>query len=212
MPVPRKLLLSTVALLALLVPSTAHAGFTARKVARAHISLGSHAYIAPVARIAQRRQAPADCPNADMVPSPGNLEAFRDAIACLHNQIRAARGLPLLTVNGKLRAAADGHSVEMVRRSYFDHTSPSGSTMVDRILATGYVRPDRGWLLGENLEWGTGSMATPRGALDAWMNSPGHRANVLKRGYRQLGVGVVLGTPTGVDGGVTITVDFGARR
>jgi uncharacterized protein YkwD len=100
----------------------------------------------------------------------------------------------------------------MVAKGYFDHTSPSGSTMVDRILAASYVRPDQGWLLGENLEWGTGSMATPRGALDAWMNSPGHRANILKRGYRHMGIGIELGTPTGRGNGVTITVDFGARR
>jgi uncharacterized protein YkwD len=213
MPLPRKLLLTTIALVALALPATAHAGYTAKRVANAHLSSGRHTHAAPIARVArQHEQPPADCPNADMVPDAGSLDAFRAAIACLHNQIRGANGLPLLHLNGKLRTAAEGHSAEMVRGRYFDHTSPSGSTMVGRILASGYVRPDRGWLLGENLEWGTGSMATPRGALDAWMNSPGHRANVLKRGYRQLGVGVVLGTPTGMDGGVTITVDFGARR
>jgi uncharacterized protein YkwD len=203
----RKLPVIAAALAALAVPATAHAGYTAQRVAKAHLALGSHV----VAHAARRTQAPASCPNADVAADASNLEAFRAAITCLHNQIRAQNGLPLLRGSAKLRRAADGHSAEMVDGHYFEHTSPSGSTMVDRILAAGYVRRDQGWLLGENLEWGTGAMATPRGALDAWMNSPGHRANVLRRGYRQLGVGVTLGTPTGADGGVTITVDFGAR-
>jgi uncharacterized protein YkwD len=85
--------------------------------------------------------------------------------------------------------------------------------MVDRILHSGYVRPDRGWMIGENLEWGTGRLATPRGAMRAWMDSPGHRANVLKPGYDELGVGISLGTPTAANPtGATYTVDFGTIR
>jgi uncharacterized protein YkwD len=207
--VPRKLPLIATALVALALPTTAagHARYTAQRISKARVALGGHV---PAAQAAARQQV--DCANADLVPNAGNLEAFRAAVACLHNQVRAANGLPLLRPNAKLRRAADGHSADMVSAGYFEHTSPSGSTMVDRILATRYVRPDRGWLLGENLEWGTGSLSTPRGAVDAWMNSAGHRANVLRRGYRQLGVGVALGTPTEAGEGVTITVDFGARR
>ena len=63
--------------------------------------------------------------------------------------------------------------------------------MVDRILRARYVREDQGWTLGENLAWGTGSLSTPRGAVEAWMNSPGHRANLLKRRYRDVGIGIV---------------------
>jgi uncharacterized protein YkwD len=204
--VPRKLLLLATALLALAVPASAQARFTAQRVAQARVALGH----AP--GVARSAQAPGECANADIVPNAGNLDEVRAAIVCLHNQIRGRNGLPLLKGNTRLRRAAEGHSAEMVAKGYFDHTSPSGSTMVDRILAASYVRPDQGWLLGENLEWGTGSMATPRGALDAWMNSPGHRANILKRGYRHMGIGIELGTPTGRGNGVTITVDFGVRR
>ena len=67
-------------------------------------------------------------------------------------------------------------------------------------------------MLGENLEWGTGALATPRGALESWMKSPGHRANILRRSFRELGVGVVLGVPVGDTAGATYTVDFGVRR
>jgi uncharacterized protein YkwD len=164
-----------------------------------------------LARTAAKPSVPAECANADLVPTAGNLESVRAAIVCLHNQIRARNGLPLLRGNTKLRRAAERHSADMVDGGYFEHTSPAGTTMVDRILAAGYVRADRGWLLGENLEWGTGSMATPRGAMDAWMNSPGHRSNILKRGYRNLGIGISLGIPSGGGSGATITVDFGAR-
>lgn len=204
--VPRKLLLIVTALAAFAVPANAQAGLTAQRVAHARVALG---HTPSVARVAQ---APAQCANADDAPSAANLEAFRAAIVCLHNQIRARNGLPLLRGNTKLRRAAEGHSAEMVRKQYFEHTSPSGRTMVDRILAADYVRADQGWVLGENLEWGTGSMATPRGAVDAWMHSPGHRANILKRSYRHMGIGIALGIPAGGGNGATITVDFGARR
>jgi uncharacterized protein YkwD len=209
--VPRKLLLIATALVAFALPATAQARVTAQRVAQARVALG-HAPLT-LARPAQApAPAPAECANADLTPNAGNLDAIRAAILCLHNQIRARNGLPALKANAKLRRAAEGHSAEMVQQRYFEHTSPSGSTMVDRILASGYVRADQGWLLGENLEWGTGSLSTPRGALDAWMNSPGHRANILKRGYRHLGVGITLGVPVAGGTGATITVDFGVRR
>jgi uncharacterized protein YkwD len=100
----------------------------------------------------------------------------------------------------------------MVVKKFFEHTTPSGVTMVDRILKARYVREDQGWMLGENLAWGTGSYATPRGAIQAWMGSPGHRANILKRNYREMGVGLVLGVPVSDAAGATYTVDFGVRR
>ena len=67
-------------------------------------------------------------------------------------------------------------------------------------------------MLGENLAWGTGSFSTPRSAMATWMSSPAHRANVLKRAYREIGVGVVLGVPGAGAAGATYTVDFGVRR
>ena len=141
----------------------------------------------------------------------GQPPRIRAAILCLHNQIRAENGLPALRENKQLRKAALGHSRDMVKDSYFEHTTPEGVTMVDRILRARYVREDQGWALGENLAWGTGSYGTPRGAVEAWMDSPGHRANILKRSFRDLGVGVVLGVPVG-RGGATYTVDFGVKR
>jgi uncharacterized protein YkwD len=211
--VPRKLLVIVAALVTLVAPATAEArGYEAHRVAGARVALGARAMLAATPPAAKPAQAPAECANADIVPDAGNLELVRAAILCLHNKVRAQNGLPTLKANARLRRAAEGHSADMVARSFFNHTTPAGATMVDRILGSRYVRPDRGWILGENLEWGTGTLATPRGAIQAWMDSPGHRANVLKRGYRDVGVGITLGTPTGAGPGATYTVDFGARR
>jgi len=212
--VPRKLTILATALVVLAVPATsgASARYSAQRVNDAAVAVG-HDPVAADAHIAGRSLAgTGQCANEDLTPTAANLAAFRAAVVCLHNQIRARNGLPVLKPNTKLRRAAERHSADMVGAGYFEHTSPSGSTMVERILASGYVRANQGWLLGENLEWGTGTMATPRGAMDAWMNSAGHKANVLKRGYRDVGIGVSLGIPGGGGRGTTITVDFGVRR
>jgi uncharacterized protein YkwD len=132
-------------------------------------------------RAPAKAQAAQECANADLEATQDKLPEIRAAILCLHNQIRAENDLPALRENKKLRKAALGHSRHMVKDTFFEHTTPEGVTMVDRILRAKYVREDQGWALGENLAWGTGSYGTPRGAVDAWMDSPGHRANILNR-------------------------------
>ena len=157
------------------------------------------------------RSAQQDCANADLMPAAGNDADVRAAILCLHNQIRAERGLPLLRENGRLRKAALRHSVDMVGRGFFEHTTPNGVSMTDRIMASRYVPRNAGWAIGENLAWGTGKLATPREVMRAWMESPGHRANVVKRAYREIGIGVVARTPS-AGPGATYTADFGVIR
>ena len=158
------------------------------------------------------RAAQQDCANADLAPAPGNEAAVRAAILCLHNQIRAERGLPALKENGRLRKAAARHSSDMVSRGYVELTPPAGVTMVERIGGARDVPRNAGWALGENLAWGTGRLATPRSVMRSWMESPGHRANVVKRAYREIGIGVVIGTPTAGGGGATYTANFGVIR
>jgi uncharacterized protein YkwD len=151
------------------------------------------------------------CANTDLLPAANNVPQIRAAVLCLHNQVRAAKGLPLLTENAKLDKAAAGHSDDMVTRGYFDHTTPSGVSFVDRILAAHYVRASDGWTLGENLAWGTGDLSSPAGVMNSWMNSPDHKANILKRAYREVGVGIRLGVPSDGTIGATYTLDFGVR-
>jgi uncharacterized protein YkwD len=169
------------------------------------------------ARVATDAPAPAHaarhCANANLVPAPGNLAKVRAAVLCLHNKVRVAHGLRPLRANRRLARAAAGHSTDMVAAGYFEHTAPSGSTMVARIMHSGYIPAGRGWTAGENLEWGTGNLGTPRGAMNAWMHSPGHRANILHGEFREMGVGITLGTPEDPRAaGTTYTVDFGAVR
>jgi uncharacterized protein YkwD len=157
------------------------------------------------------RTAAANCTGRDLVPTAQNLGAVRAAIVCLQTQIRTARQLPVLGENARLRHAAVGHSGDMVAQGYFDHTAPSGSTMRDRLLGAAYVRVGQAYELGENLAWGTGTQATPASIMTAWMASPGHRANILRRDYRDVGVGIVIGVPSDGTTGATYTADFGVR-
>jgi uncharacterized protein YkwD len=151
------------------------------------------------------------CSNTEVLPSPETLEVVRAAILCLHNQIRAGKGLPLLKENVRLRRAAAGHSSTMVSQGYFDHTSPDGDTFVDRVVSSGYTKRNDGWTLGENLAWGTGDLSSATGIMNAWMNSAGHKANILKTAYREVGIGIRLGVPSDEGVGATITADFGVK-
>jgi uncharacterized protein YkwD len=164
----------------------------------------------PAASQAKRRSA---CANVSVAPTAANLELVRAAVLCLHNRERTARRLPKLTEHAALRAAAEGHSAHMVGARFFSHDGPDGSDMADRILGAGYAR-GQGWSLGENIAWGTGPLATAAGIHRAWMRSPGHKANILRRQFREIGIGIALGAPVsgGGNDGATYTADFGVRR
>ncbi len=160
---------------------------------------------------AKTSQAPITCQNTDLMPTPDNVELVRAAILCLHNQIRSQNNLPLLKDNAKLRKAANSHSSAMVNEGYFDHTSPDGDSFVDRIIGAGYAKRNDGWTLGENIAWGTGDLSSAKGVMDAWMNSAGHKANILKKAYREVGIGIRIGVPSDEGVGATITADFGVK-
>jgi uncharacterized protein YkwD len=155
-------------------------------------------------------EAPA-CANVDVALTADNADTIRAAVLCLTNADRTERGMPALRENAKLRKAALGHSTDMVSGGYFAHTEPDGDTLVDRIVSAGYVRKSDGWSLGENLAWGTGDLGTARGVHDAWMNSSGHKANILKASYREIGIGIGIGVPSDAGAGATFTTDFGVK-
>jgi uncharacterized protein YkwD len=164
----------------------------------------------PAASQAKRKSA---CANVHVAPTAANLELVRAAVLCLHNRERSVRGLPRLTERSELRAAAQAHSAHMVDARFFSHDAPNGTDMADRILGAGYAR-GQGWSLGENIAWGTGPLATAAGIHRSWMRSPGHRANILRRQFREIGIGIALGAPVpgGGQDGATYTADFGVRR
>jgi uncharacterized protein YkwD len=164
----------------------------------------------PSAAQAKRKSV---CANANATPTAANLTQVRAAVLCLHNRERSARGLPKLTEQPDLRSAAEDHSVHMVDAQFFSHDAPDGTDMVDRILGTGYA-DGQGWSLGENIAWGTGPLATAAAIHRAWMRSSGHKANILRRQFREVGIGIALGAPAPAGGqvGATYTADFGVRR
>ena len=172
----------------------------------AALTLSAFALAAPSASA-----APACGAAADRNPAFSSTAAAERATLCLLNRERRAHGLPRLSANGQLRIAGERHALDMVRRDYFSHTAPGGTSFVSRIKDTSYIRPDAGWSVGENLAWGAGRSSTPRSIMRQWMNSPGHRANILRRGYRQIGIAVVRGVPVaGIAGGATYATEFGA--
>ncbi len=101
------------------------------------------------------------------------------------NQNRAAKGAASLNNNSMLARAAQGHTNWMAKNQKGTHGTDA--EMVKRIRDTGYV----GWPLGENIAW---RQRTPAEVVNWWMNSPGHRANILDSRYRNIGVGCIIDT------------------
>ena len=160
-------------------------------------------------------QGAGQCPGALDVPTAqAQLDTAADAVICLVNVERTSRGLKALKRDRDLAQAARGHTRDMVANHYFEHTSPNGDSLGDRIRQAGYGKPGDGWKVGENLGWGTGARATPNSLVDAWLNSAGHKQNMLTGAYRELGVGVAVGAPTaGTElPGATYTLNLGVIR
>ena len=153
------------------------------------------------------------CQNEHLVPEPSNLTLVRTSVLCLINRERAQNGELPLAADAQLEAAAQAHAQDMIAADYFDHVSPSGETPVDRARAAGYVKPPpAGYMIGENLAWGTFSLATPQAVVAAWLASPGHLANILESQYRDTGIAVVAQVPADFGDGVpgaTYAQEFG---
>ncbi len=118
---------------------------------------------------------------APPVPAGGSSE-----VVALVNAERAAAGCGPVTSDGALDAAARGHSADMAANDYFSHTGLDGRSFGDRIRAAGYP----GGSIAENIAAGQGSASS---AMASWMESSGHRANILNCSFRHIGVGVARG-------------------
>jgi uncharacterized protein YkwD len=154
------------------------------------------------------------CRAADAMPTTATLGQARHATLCLLNQQRALHGLRPVRPNAELRRAAQAYSRTMVRHEFFAHVSPGGSTLLRRVRKTPYLSRPFGWMLGENLAWGSGRLATPRRTMRAWMHSSHHRRNILTARFTEIGIGIALGAPVHWSVGMpaaTYTTDFGKR-
>jgi uncharacterized protein YkwD len=136
--------------------------------------------------------------------SPDSLAPVRQVVE-LTNQERTKEGLLPLKWNDSLALAATNYAQDLAARNYFAHNSPEGSTPVERARLAGYEAYGWGGLYeGENLARG---YSTPDGAMQGWMNSEGHRQNILNPNYREIGVGVA----TAPNGALVWAQEFGSR-
>ncbi|MFD8418109.1 sigma-70 family RNA polymerase sigma factor [Streptomyces sp. NPDC059668] len=145
-------------------------------------------------RSASPAKASASAPKAAAAPT-----TTVGQVVALVNKERATAGCGPLTEDAQLEKAAQAHSEDMDARNFFEHTNPDGADPGQRITAAGY----RWSTYGENIAQG---QQTPEAVMESWMNSPGHRANILNCSFKNIGVGVHNGS-----GGPWWTQDFGAK-
>ena len=152
-----------------------------------------------------RTPTPPATPTAAPTTSPapggggtGTNSGYAGQVLALTNTERAKVGCPALTANPTLTKVAQAHSVDMAANNYFDHNSQDGRSPFDRMKQAGYSFS----AAAENIAMG---QQTPSDVMTAWMNSAGHKANILNCTYTQIGVGYA----TNKSGAPYWTQDFG---
>ncbi|SRR5581483_9293481 len=164
--------------------------------------------------------APApSCPNPNTPSAALALPAFSSSVACLINQRRAAFHLRPLRANLRLNSAAYVYVTSLLSGQFFTHHGGltgrnNTSTVIGRDRFIGYIPPGRRWIVGEDLREAPIPTDTPTGVVTAWMNSPEHRAWILKPKLEDIGVDAEYGIANAfpVDTGVTVAAEFGFRR
>lgn len=157
---------------------------------------------------------PATAPSA---PSHSKvaLSSLESGLLQQLNQIRAERHLVPLTLSTPLTLASKQHSIEMAEDGYFDHPSHDGTSFWKRIDHWYSDSSFQYWSVGENLLWSSPGVDASH-ALDAWMKSSEHRANILSPNWREIGLSAihVTAAPGAYHGRpvTIITTDFGVRR
>jgi uncharacterized protein YkwD len=130
---------------------------------------------------------------------PANSDALVARVLELVNSERQQRGLHALTLNPVLSKLAEDYCCEMIDNGFFSHDDPrTGSGPGQRAIEAGYIF----LAMGENL---AGGQASPEQVMNEWMNSPGHRDNILAAQWEEVGIGV----RTGGDYGVYWVQEFG---
>jgi uncharacterized protein YkwD len=128
------------------------------------------------------------------------------AMLCLVNRARANRGLEPLAAPDSLARAADRKSADILRCEEFSHSACGRDPEYwpQRFGYSGCV--------GENIAYSIGAAATPRAIFRLWMNSPGHRENILRGSYDDIGIGVRIGEIDGYRNAHVWTQQFGIRE
>jgi uncharacterized protein YkwD len=155
-----------------------------------------------------RTPTPSPRPTRTSTPTPtkttkpvGGSGTAESQVLALTNQERAKAGCGPLRTNKALTNAAEAHAADMVDQHYFAHDSLDGRSPFDRMKAAGF----RGGAMAENIAAGYSS---PAAVVEGWMNSPGHRANILNCTYTMIGIGYDSGqVQSGMNG--SWVQDFG---
>ncbi len=136
--------------------------------------------------------------------------SLEPAVVAKINETRAARGLARVRVAPRLLRAATRHANSMGTGGYFSHDlrTSSGLKPFSSWIRSYWPGPGyRSWSAGENLYWATYAPSA-REVVRAWMGSPPHRANLLRPGFRRVGLGIARGTFLGHGGATVVTADF----
>ena len=119
------------------------------------------------------------CESANATPGKASNRTIVRATLCVLNAERSRAGLRPPRLNTRLSTVSRRHAEDMARRNYFAHDTLGGGSFLDRIRHSGYLNGAHRWMVGENLAWGSRGNSAPSGVTHPWMNSPGHRANIL---------------------------------
>jgi uncharacterized protein YkwD len=136
------------------------------------------------------------------VAQAGALSQREASVVSIVNEVRAGHGLRPLRVDTRLTRVARSHSSTLLRTNVFTH-----GAMELRLRRSGA----RGPRFGENLAWGVGRHASAAAVVRSWLASPSHRANLLRPGYRRIGIGALTGRFGGYRGATVVTADFAGR-
>ncbi len=152
------------------------------------------------------------CPGAHVGAEYLPTGQARASVVCLINKKRVRNHVKPVQEHPLLDAAAQAHTDAMTSLNFFSHEGDG--TPASRASSFGYMAGARAWGIGEDLFWGALRMSTPSATVNAWMHSAEHRAVLLTRSYRQVGIGVDQGSPAGADDTNTGTYTglFGFRK
>lgn len=175
------------------------------------VSVGAKAARRAIARSSEVLAGPnitSACANKDVSPSSKNGKVILKALLCIMNEQRKLAKLGPLKVSKALQKAALAHTKAMVLGKFFAHQGPAEGSLGIRLKKAKY----RG-AAGENLGAGAGSLSTPLGMVNGWMHSSLHRANLLSRRWKTVGIGYVakFPVPTAAQPVATFTTDFGVK-
>ena len=139
-----------------------------------------------------------------LLPSVAREKLTTEDVIKLTNTARAVNGLPPLAENQLLNSIAESRARDMLEKQYFAHVSPTGQQASDIAQDIGYHYK----IIAENI--GSGDFYTNQKIVDSWMQSPGHRANILSAEVQEIGAAVIKGKMKGTDAYVAVQI-FGLQ-